>query len=109
MAAGLRPGNVHSDAGWEQLLPEIERQEKLGKKTWFRVDAAFAKAQIHEALEERGANCTIRIPAHDCLLRNIAGLLIRPVGRPGHKLVAWQKGFFIGQPVGRRRGAWLPR
>jgi hypothetical protein len=37
------------------LLPEIERQQKLGKEVVFRADAAFAKPEIYEALEERGA------------------------------------------------------
>jgi hypothetical protein len=61
VAARLRPGNVHSADGWEQLLlPEIERQQKLGKEVWFRADAAFAKPDIYEALEERGA----KLPAN---------------------------------------------
>jgi hypothetical protein len=94
VAAQLRPGNVHSADGWEQLLlPEIERQQKLGKEVWFRADAAFAKPEIYEALEERGAKYTIRIPANDCLMRDIEELLTRPVGRPPHKPVVWYKGF----------------
>ena len=33
LAAKLRPGNVHSAEDWEELLlPEIERQQKLGKE-----------------------------------------------------------------------------
>ena len=44
MAAKLRPGNVHSADDCKQLLlPEIERLQKLGRKVWFRADAAFAK------------------------------------------------------------------
>ena len=32
LAAKLRPGNVHSAEGWEELLlPEIERQQQQGK------------------------------------------------------------------------------
>ena len=47
MAAKLRPGNVHSAEGWEEvLLPEIERQQQLGKEVVFRADAAFAKPEI---------------------------------------------------------------
>jgi hypothetical protein len=43
VAARLRPGNVHSADDWEQLLlPDIERQQKLGKEVWLRADAAFA-------------------------------------------------------------------
>jgi hypothetical protein len=94
VAAKLRPGNVHSADDWKQLLlPEIEQLQKLGKEVWFRVDAAFAKPDIYEALEERGVKYAIRIPANDCLLRDIVELLTRPVGRPGHKPVVWCKGF----------------
>ena len=35
---------------------------------------------IHEALEERAAKYAIRIPANDCLMRDIEELLTRPVG-----------------------------
>ena len=60
------------------LLPEIERQQKLGKEVVFRADAAFAKPEIYEALEERGVKYAIRIPANDSLQRDIAELLTRP-------------------------------
>ena len=82
LAAKLRPGNVHSAEDWEELLlPEIERQQKLGKEVVFRADAAFAKPEIYEALEERGVKYAIRIPANDSLERDIAELLTRPVGK----------------------------
>ena len=85
LTAKLRPGNVHSADGWEELLlPEIERQQTLGKEVVFRADAAFAKPEIYEALEERGVKYAIRIPANDSLERDIAELLTRPVGRPSH-------------------------
>jgi hypothetical protein len=88
VAAKLRPGNVHSADDWNQfLIPEIERLKKLDKDVWFRTDAAFAKPDIHDALEERGVKYAIRIPANDCLLRDIAELLVRPIGRPGNKPV----------------------
>ncbi len=94
LAAKLRPGNVHSADDWEKLLlPEIERQQKLGKEVVFRADAAFAKPELYEALEERGVRYAIRIPANDSLERDIAELLTRPVGRPSHKPVVWYKGF----------------
>src|SRR6516162_6278852 len=94
LAAKLRPGNVHSAEDWEELLlPEIERQQKLGKEVVFRADAAFAKPEIYEALEESGVKYAIRIPANDSLERDIAELLTRPVGRPSHKPVIWHKGF----------------
>lgn len=51
VAAKLGPGNVHSAKDWDELLlPEIERQQKLGKDVVFRADAAFAKPEIYEAL-----------------------------------------------------------
>ena len=62
---------MHSADDWEQLLlPEIERQQKLGKEVVFRADAAFAKPEIYEALEERGVKYAIRIPANDSLGRD---------------------------------------
>ena len=94
LAAKLRPGNVHSAEDWEELLlPEIERQQKLGKEVVFRADAAFAKPEIYDALEERDVKYAIRIPANDSLERDIAELLTRPVGRPSHKPVVWYKSF----------------
>jgi hypothetical protein len=69
------------------LLPEIERQQRLGKEVVFRADAAFAKPELYEALEEREVKYAIRLPANDHLQRNITELLTRPVGRPSHKPV----------------------
>ena len=78
LAAKLRPGNVHSAEGWaELLLPEIERQQKLGKEVVFRADASFAKPEIYEALEKRGVKYAIRIPSNDNLERDIAELVPR--------------------------------
>ena len=94
LAAKLRPGNVHSADGWEDmLLPEIERQQKLGKEVVIRADAAFAKPEIYEKSEERGVKYAIRIPANDSLERDIAELLTRPVGRPSYKPVVRYKSF----------------
>jgi len=101
LAAKLRPGNVHSTEDWEEvLLPEIERQQKPGKEVVFRADAAFAKPEIYEALEERGVKYAIRIPANDSLERDISELLTRPVGRPSHKPVVWYKSFLY------QAGSW---
>jgi hypothetical protein len=94
LAATLRPGNVHSAEGWEEmLLPEIERQQKLGKEVVIRADAAFAKPEVYEKSEERGAKYAIRIPANDSLERDIAELLTRPVGRPSHRPLVRYKSF----------------
>jgi Transposase DDE domain group 1 len=94
LAAKLRPGNVHSAEGWQELLlPEIERQQRLGKEIAFRADAAFAKPEIYEALEKRGVNYAIRIPSNDNLERDIAELVPRPVGRPTSKPLVEYKSF----------------
>ncbi len=94
LAAKLRPGNVHSAEGWQQLLlPEIERQQRQAKAVVFRADAAFAKPEIYEALEKRDVKYAIRLPSNDNLQRNITELLIRPVGRPSYKPVVWFKSF----------------
>ncbi len=94
LAAKLRPGSVHRAEDWEKvLLSEIECQQGLGKEVVFRADAAFAKPEIYEALEERGVKYAIRIPANDSLERDIAELLTRLVGRPSYKPVVWYKGF----------------
>ena len=94
LAAKLRPGNVHSAEDWEELLlPEIERQQRMGKEVALRADAAFAKPEVYEALEERGVKYAIRIPSNDNLERDIAELVPRPVGRPSKKPLVEYKGF----------------
>jgi Transposase DDE domain group 1 len=95
LAVKLRPGNVHSAEGWEELLlPEIDRQQAQGKEVAFRGDAAFAKPEIYESVEEREAKYAIRLPANDNLERKVAQMLTRPVGRPSYNPVVRYKSFF---------------
>ena len=85
---------MDSAEGWKELLlPEIERQQQLGKEVAFRGDAAFARPEVYEALEERGVKYAIRIPVNGSLERDIAELLPRPVGRPSQKPLVEYKGF----------------
>ncbi len=110
LAATLRPGNVHSAESWEEaLLPEIERQQEMGKAVAFPADAAFAKPEIYEALEARGVKYAIRIPANDSLERDIADLLPRPVGRPSQKPLDEYKGFLYQAATWKTRGGWWQR
>ena len=88
------------------LLAEIEWQRHRGKEVVFRADAAFAKPELYEALEEREVKYAIRLPANDNLERDIAELLTRPVGRPSYKPLVWFKSFFYQARVGRRRDGW---
>jgi len=51
--AMLRPGNVHSAERWKELLePILQRYEHKNIRQYFRGDAAFAKPEIYEYLEE---------------------------------------------------------
>ena len=110
LAAKLRPGNVHSAEDWDELLfPEIARQQQRGKEVTFRADAAFAKPEIYEALEERGVTYAIRLPANNSLERDIAGLLTRPVGRPSQKPVVWYMSFLYQAASWKRPAEWSPR
>jgi hypothetical protein len=101
LAVKLRPGNVHSAEDWEELLfPEIDRQQAQGKEVAFRGDAAFAKPELYESVEERQAKYAIRLPANDNLERKVAQLLTLPVGRPSYKPVVRYKSFFY------QAGSW---
>jgi hypothetical protein len=85
LAAKLRPGNVHSAEGWDEvLLPIIDRYRRLRQRVVVRADAAFAMPALYEALERRGVRYAIRLPANDVLERQIEDLLTRPRGRPSH-------------------------
>ena len=84
----LRPGNVHSADRWKELLePVVQRYKNKKVRKYFRGDAAFAKPEIYEYLEEKGLLYAIRLPANDVLYNEIKHLLIRPVGRPSKKPV----------------------
>ena len=94
LAAKLRAGNVSSAEDWDELLlPEIERQQGERKRVTFRADAAFAKPEIYEALEDRGVDYVIRIPANKKLEWEIADILFRPPGRPSAKPLVRYKSF----------------
>src|SRR5712671_6467023 len=85
LAAKLRPGNVPSARGWEEvLLPVIDRHQDREQSVVIRADAAFALPAVYEALEQRGVAYAIRLPANQVLERAIEDLLTRPRGRPSH-------------------------
>ena len=94
LAVKLRPGNVHSAEGWDELLlPELERLQAQGIEVAFRGDAAFAKPEVYEALEARAAKYAIRLPANNNVERNITELLRRPPGRPSYRPLIRYKSF----------------
>ena len=115
LAAKLRAGNVSSAEDWDELLlPEIERQHGEGKRVTFRADAAFAKPEVYEALEDRGVDYVIRIPANKKLEWEIADILFRPPGRPSAKPLVRYKGFplsggeLVQAPTDRRQSGASP-
>jgi Transposase DDE domain group 1 len=79
----LRPGNVHSADGWEEVLkPVMARYADKDILRLFRADAAFAIPALYETLEAEGYFYAIRLPANAMLRDKIADLSTRPVGRP---------------------------
>ncbi len=94
LAAQLRAGNVSSAEDWDELLlPESECQQAEGKGVTFRADAAFANPEIYEALERRGVDYVIRIPANKNRELEIEDILFRPLGGPSRKPLVRYKSF----------------
>ena len=94
--AKLRAGNVHSAHRWRMYW--IRSCRLRGR--YFRADAAFAKPDIYEYLEERRVFYAIRLPSNKVLQYEIAPLLIRPVGRPPKRPVILYDDFWY------RAGSW---
>lgn len=79
----LRPGNVHSADGWEDVLkPVMARYAERDILRFLRADAAFAIPALYATLEEEGYFYAIRLHANTVLRGKIGDLLKRPVGRP---------------------------
>jgi hypothetical protein len=82
----LRNGNVHSAEDWRSVLePVVARYRGRSLEMFFRADAAFANPHVYTFLEKERIGYAIRIPANEVLEREIADLLVRPVGRPSAK------------------------
>ena len=121
LAAKLRPGNVPSASGWEEvLLPVIDRHQDQGKRAVVRADAAFALPAVYEALEQRGVAYAIRLPANPVLERAIEDPLTRPRGRPSHaplvryrsfhyQAVSWDRPRRVIAKVEHHLGELFPR
>ena len=88
----LRPGNVHSAEGWEDLLrPVLARYTPEAKpsisRRRFRADAAFAIPVLFDLLEAEGWDYAVRIKANPKLYEQVAFLTKRPRGRPPNHVV----------------------
>jgi hypothetical protein len=83
----LRPGNVHSADGWENVLkPVAARYRGKVPRIYFRADAGFANPDVYEFLEAERIKYAIRLPANRVLQKRIGHLLTRPVGRPPNEV-----------------------
>jgi hypothetical protein len=90
----LRPGNVHSADGWQDVLePVVARYRDRDLRRYFRADAAFANPAVYEFLEAEGFKYAIRLPANQLLQQRIAYLLKRPVGRPPNHVQRFHASF----------------
>jgi hypothetical protein len=83
----LRPGNVHSADGWQDVLdPVVARYRGKVSRIYYRADAAFAMPGVYEYLEDQQITYAIRLPANRVLQGRIGHLLKRPVGRPPNQV-----------------------
>jgi len=88
----LRPGNVHSADGWEDVLrPLLARYSTKARpsitRRRFRADAAFAIPALFDLLEAEGWDYAIRIKGNAKLHDRISWLTKRGPGRPPHHVV----------------------
>ena len=84
--ATLRPGNVHSADGWQELLePVVKGYQKKGLRLLFRGDAAFAKPELYEYLEQGKIGYAIRLPANQVIQEQIQPLLEPPTEWPSRE------------------------
>ena len=119
--AKLRAGNVHSAHRWRRCWNRsCPVRAETGVRRYFRADAAFAKPDIYEYLEERRVFYAIRLPSNKVLQYEIAPLLIRPVGRPPKRPVilyddfwyraeSWDRARRVVAKVEWHRGELFPR
>jgi hypothetical protein len=88
----LRPGNVHSADGWEDVLkPVLARYSAKARSSVtrrrFRADAAFAVPALFDLLEAEGWDYAIRIKGNPKLYEQVGWLMKRRPGRPPNHVV----------------------
>ncbi len=88
----LRPGNVHSADGWENVLrPVLSRYSAKVRpsitRRRFRADAAFAIPVLFDLLEAEGWDYAIRIKGNRKLYDQVAFPTRRRPGRPPNHVV----------------------
>ena len=111
LAAKLRPGNVHSAEGWEEvLLPEIERQQRVGQGS-----SVSRRRGLCQAGDLRGAGRAWREVCHPHSGQRQPGAGHRGVVDrarwEGRATSRWSgtRASSTRRRVGRRRGEWWRR
>jgi hypothetical protein len=110
----LRPGNVHSADGWEDVLRPVlarysaETRPSITRRR-FRADAAFAIPALFDLLEAEGWDYAIRIKGNAKLHERIAWLTKRGPGRPPHHVVRHYTSFHYRAKSWSKPGGWSPR
>ncbi len=94
----LRPGNVHSADGWEDVLrPVLARYSSDTRpsitRRYFRGDAAFAIPALFDLLEAEGWGYAIRIKRNGKLQEKVSWLLKRRPGRPSNNVIRTNTSF----------------
>ncbi len=102
----LRPGNVHSADGRENVLkPVLARYADRELMRFFRADAAFAVPDIYKTPEAEGCSCAVRPGKTAVSESRIASVLKRPTGRPPTH-VRRICGDFAYQAASRDKPSW---
>ncbi|MTH94642.1 hypothetical protein E1297_01140, partial [Roseibium sp. RKSG952] len=110
----LRPGNVHSADGWEDVLkPVLARYSRSARPSLqrrrFRADAAFAIPALLDLLEDEDWDYAIRIKGNPKLHSQVEWLSKRRPGRPQTTSSVITPASTTGRRAGQSRAAWLPR
>jgi hypothetical protein len=121
----LRPGNVHSADGWEDVLKPVlarysaEARPSITRRR-FRGDAAFAIPALFDLLEAEGWDYAVRIKGNPKLHEQVAWLTKRRPGRPPNGVVrhytsfhyrakSWSKSRRVVSKVEFHPGELFPR
>jgi hypothetical protein len=115
LAAKLRPGNVPSASGWEEvLLPVIDRHQEREQSVVICADADFAPSAVYEALEQL---LTLPLAIQNWSLTSLQQRVFKTGGRlirhARHFTLQLAEGYLTGplfrQILGRiERFAWHP-
>ena len=87
----------------------IARYRERGVALYFRADAAFAKPEAYELLEDEGIRYAIRLPANQVLQERIGYLLKRRSADHPRSRSCPTPASTTRPTAGPRRAEWWPR